>query len=305
MRDSRPFVTAVGSLWLLCTAPASHAALILGTGLGTTHAGNLVANGSFEVGAPANGSANVSFWANPANSPYAVPPGWTSGGANSSAAWGNDGAAPYRLKLSDVLPDGRVALDFHTASGVTVNQPPTFNADGTVSFPAPPAFASPAPPVVLNQVVNTQLTPAPSYAMSFWISGEENSTVQGNTGAGIIGMRLTNVLPGDPVQWLAVPNGIAYGLSKRYEYTFTPLNPLQPVQLSFVSWGGLDLSAYGLSPFGTQPILDDVIINARVPNPASLSLALLGGLAMVLAGRSRRRIVPRSSGRRDRAVARR
>ena len=290
MRTTRKTAPVLGSLLLICGAGDASASLILGSGLGTSHVGNLVANGSFEVGAPADGLANASYWANAANSPYAVPPAWNSSGAGSSAVWGNDGPAPYRLKLSDVLPDGRAGLDFRTATGVTVGLPPTFNPDGSVSFPAPPVFASPLPPVVLSQVVNTQLTPAPSYIMSFWISGEENSTVQGNTGAGIIGMQLSNVLPGDPVQWLAVPNGIAYGLSKRYEYTFSPLNPLLPVQLRFVSWGGLDLSAWGMSPFGTQPILDDVIINAKVPEPGSLPLAALAAaLGLFAAGRRRLR----------------
>ena len=84
------------------------------------------------------------YWANPSNTPYAVPLGWTSTGPNSGALWGNDGPVPYRLRLSDVLPDGRAAVDFGTTTGATVSQPPTFNPNGTVTFFSTPAFATPA-----------------------------------------------------------------------------------------------------------------------------------------------------------------
>ena len=260
--------TAKGSLTLLSGPPSG------------THVGNLVANGSFEIGAPPDGFGNSVYWANAAASPYAVPPGWTSTGPNSIARWGNDGPTPYRLRFSDVLPDGRAAMYFGTTKNATVSQPPTFNPNGTVTFPSTPVFSTPAgAPVTLRQTVNTPLTPAPSYYLSFWVSGEENATVQGNTGVGIIGLKMTNVLPGDPIQWLAVPNAVAYGLSQVYQYSFTPLNALLPVDIGFIHWGGMDLSAYGMSPFGTQPILDDVIVNA-LPEPASLVLLGLGGLAI-------------------------
>ena len=261
--------TTRGSLLLLSGPPSG------------THVGNLVVNGSFELGAPPNGFGNSVYWANSAASPYAVPPAWTSTGPNSSARWGNDGPTPYRLRFSDVLPDGRAAVDFETSQNATVSQPPTFHLDGTVTFPSTPVFNTPAgAPVTLRQTVNTQLTPAPSYYLSFWVSGEENSTVQGNTGAGIIGMKITNVLPGDPIQWLAVPNGLFYGLSQVYQYSFTPLNTSLPVDIGFINWGGMNLSAYGMSAFGTQPILDDVIVNA-VPEPTSLMLLGAAGLMML------------------------
>lgn len=280
---SRTSVLGVAALTAVVT-PA-WAALNLSSGLGTTHVGNLVVNGSFELGAPPDGLANAVYWANSAATPYIVPPGWTSTGPNSSALWGNDGPAPYRLRLSDVLPDGRAAVDFATSTGATVSQPPTFNPNGAVTFPSPPTFTTPAgAPVTLRQTVHTELTPAPVYNLSFWVSGEENSTVQGNTGTGIIGLRVTNVLPGDPIQWLAVPNTLTYGLSHLYEYTFTPLNAFLPVDIAFINWGGLDLSAYSLSPFGTQPILDDVIVNA-VPEPASVTL--LSGALLLVARRRR------------------
>ncbi len=269
-------------------APAALASLTLTTGLGTSHTNNLVTNGSFEIGAPPNGLANANFWANTSLSPNVVPPGWTATGGGDTAHWGNDGPGTARLLFSDVLPDGRAAVDFKTTTGTIVSQPPTFNPDGSVTFPSPPTFGIVGgSPVVLKQTVNTQLTPQPLYNLSFWVSGEENSTNQGNIGTGLIGMRLTNVLSGDPIQWLAVPNSINYGMSKRYEFQFAPLNPLQPVGLSFIGVGGTNLTMYGGSAFGTQAILDDVIINA-VPEPGSLALALLGAAAL-LAGRQLRR----------------
>lgn len=147
-------------------AQAAHAGLtMLGGPPSGSHVGNLVTNGSFEVGAPANGFANAVYWADPAGVPYAVPPAWSSSGAGSTAHWGNDSGSPYRLRSSDLLPDGRVGVDFQTTRNTTVSQPPTFHPDGRVTFPAPPVFttATGLPPVRLWQTVNTQLTPAPSY----------------------------------------------------------------------------------------------------------------------------------------------
>ena len=190
----------------------------------------------------------------------------------------------FRVPFSSL---GRLAGDFRTTTNTTVNQMPSFNPNGTVTFPGTPTFTSLAgAPVILHQTVPTQLSPTPSYNLSFWISGEENTTNQGNTGVGIIGLRVTNVLPGNPIQWLAVPNSFFYGLSKLYKFSFTPINPLAPVEVAFINWGGMDLSAYGMSPFGTQPILDDVIINGA-PEPESIWLLLIGALTCFALTRGR------------------
>ena len=273
---------------LLSSLATAQASLTFSSGLGTTHVGNLVANGSFELGAPPPGDGIGNAYAWSSGAPGVLPPSWTSPAGNALALWGNDGPIPpYSLRFSDVLPDGKLAVDFHAGTGTVVNLPPTFNPNGQVTFPGTPTFFPVSGgPVILSQTVNTNLTIAPSYNLSFWISGEENSTNQGNIGAGLIGLRVTNVLPGNPIQWLAVPNGIFYGMSKLYEYSFTPINPLAPVDISFVSWGGMDFTIHGGSAFGTQPILDDVIVNA-VPEPGAATLLICGGLTLAGIGARR------------------
>jgi hypothetical protein len=275
-------------------ADRARASLVISSGLGTTHAGNLVTNGSFETGAPPSGTANTLYWATGTSlTPFAVPPGWTSSGAASSyALWGNDATLPQSLQGSDGLPDGSAGMYFGNGAPVFVSQPPTFNANGTVSFPSPPAFTLfyATAPVILTQSINTPATPAPSYDFSFWVSGEGAVNGQQFTERGIFGLQLTNVLAGDPIQFLTVPNGVgnSFGVSHLYEFTFTPLNPLLPVDINFINWGHFDLSPYGGSNFTTELVLDDVIINA-VPEPGTLML-LATGLCAITAGTRRRRV---------------
>jgi hypothetical protein len=271
-------------------ASTSHASLTLTSGLGTTHANNLVTNGSFEIGAPPNNAPNNVYWATGTSStPFSSPPGWTtSGAAANQGRWGNDAGSPYRLASSDLLPDGRAAIFFNNGTGF-VNQAPTMLGNGAVTFASTPMFTSTdGAPAIISQTVPTNLFVQPSYDLSFWVSGEENSTNQGNTGLSIMGFRITNVLPGDPIQYLTVPNSIFLGQSHLYEYTFTPINPSLPVTISFATWGHMDLTAWGGTPFGTEAILDDVIINA-VPEPASVVLFGLGGVALWSIGRRKKR----------------
>ena len=293
------------SLWLasvsLCcawlffaAANDAQASLTLASSLGTTHTGNLVANGSFETGAPPSGAANLLYWATGTSlTPFAVPPSWTSSGATSSyALWGNDATVPQSIQGSAGLPDGNAALYFGNGAPVFVNQPPTFNPNGTVTFPGTPSFINnfATSPVILTQSINTPASPAPSYNFSFWVSGEGALTGQHFTERGIFGLQVTNVLPGDPIQWLAVPNGgNAFGTSHLFEFNFAPLNTSQPVVINFINWGHFDLTAYGMSNFTTELILDDVIIN-HAPEPASLTLLALGAAGALVAGRRRRRV---------------
>jgi hypothetical protein len=143
--------------------------------------------------------------------------------------------------------------------------------------------------VILTQSINTPANPSPSYNFSFWVSGEGAVNGQQFAERGIFGLQVTNVLAGDPIQWLTVPNGVgnSFGVSHLYEYSFTPLNPLAPVDINFINWGHFDLSAYGGSNFTTELVLDDVIING-VPEPGSVSLLLIGAGLLGLAWRHRR-----------------
>src|SRR5205085_5577723 len=103
-----------------------------------TNAGNLVVNGSFETGAPAPGFANQLYWATgTTNTPFSVPPGWTSAGQPQTyALWGSDAPAAGIIN-SDVIPNGQAALYFGNAS-TSVSPAPVQAPNHTVSFgPAP------------------------------------------------------------------------------------------------------------------------------------------------------------------------
>lgn len=267
----RPFVVPV----LLLTANLSaHASLTLlppGPQL-ATQAGNLVFNGSFESGAPAP-VGSINFWATgTASTPFSVPPGWQSAGDTQTYAyWGSTTASPpWTIAGSAILPHGQSGVYF--GNGIaTVDLPPTFQADRRVTFAATPTFTPGfGQPARLWQSVPTDLFPAPGYILSFWVSGEMAGMGGGGPGHdGIFGLRLTNVLPGDPIQYLVVPSGgsSAYGDALRYEYSFSPLNASLPVTVEFINWGHIDLTNHGGSGT-TELVIDDVIINP-VPEPAS------------------------------------
>jgi len=264
--------------------------LLAGPQVGT-HAGNLVVNGSFETGAPAPGFSV--YWATGTTStPFAVPAGWTSSGtAANYAVWGSDQvSSPYTTEGSATLPDGNAGLYFGNGTGMASSAAPTFNPDGTVSFPSPPTFF-PKPtyssPVTVSQTVPTHLTPAPSYILSFWASGEDTGFAPSTpfSGDGIFGLRVTNVLAGDPTFYLTTPSGLsALGTSVRYEFSFVPLNPLAPVDVEFINWGHFTLSG---NPLATELVLDDVIVNAVVPEPGMIGI--VGALAITALAARRHR----------------
>lgn len=261
-----------------CTA---HASLTLLAGpSGASHVNNLVTNGSFEIGAPVPDGFQT-FWANPLYAPYSVPTGWSSSGTTQTyARWGNDGPGPATIQGSDLLPDGRNGLYFGNYT-TTVDQTPTFHPNGRVTFAASPNFA----PVyggacVLTQTIPTNTFVAPSYLLSFWTSGENAAAASWPDG--IFGLRVTNVLAGDPMQYLAAPSGTSsLGASHRYDFSFVPLNPLLPVTVEFYNWGHLTswplASGGSTSTFTTELCLDDVIVNP-VPTPGALPLLALAAL---------------------------
>lgn len=245
-----------------------------------THVGNLVTNGSFENGAPPPGFANQLYWATgTANTPFAVPPGWSSSGASGTyALWGSDGIAGQGIIFSDVLPDGKAGMYF--GNGTTgVSQTPTYHANGSVTFPSPPTF-SPGygAPSTLSQTINTPANPSPSYLLSFWVSGEDagaNASGPGLTWTeGVFGLKVTNVLPGDPITYYAVPSYLSSSPSRRLEFNFVPLNTSLPVTVEFINWGHFFDNG---GPSSTELVLDDVIVN-MVPAPGALAPLALASL---------------------------
>lgn len=273
---------AAAAIAFACSS--SHAALTLLTGPPVgTHVGNIVSGGSFEFGPP---SASA-FWATGTLlTPQITPPGWTgTGGPINYARWGNDGILPLNIAGSAAIPDGVKALYFGNAQGGMVNVAPIFNPDGEVTFASTPTIGtSVGAPVILSQTVPTNLSPAPSYILSFWVSGE--NAMFGGAYDGIFGLRVTNTQAGDPIRYFAVPAGGAlgaYGDQKRFEFSLTPLNPAAPVTLEFINWGHFNLGPFGLGGT-TELVLDDVIIN---PVPAPGALALMSASAVCLARRRR------------------
>ena len=272
--------------FMLAAAGSAHASLTLLAGPQQgTHVGNLVTNGSFEVGAPpANGP--ILFWATgTTNLPFAVPGGWSSSGAPQTyARWEGQGFGPYTTAGSDNLPDGHAGLYFGNLT-TGIDKPPTWNPNGTVSFPGNPTFTPTyGQPCTLTQTVPTHLNPAPSYLLSFWVSGEDAAGADWIDG--VFGLKVTNVLPSDPIKYLTTPGGqSAIGASIRFEYSFVPLNPLLPVTIEFINWGHVNSYPTVPNTFTSELVLDDVIVN-MVPAPGSIALC---GAGCLIARRRRRR----------------
>lgn len=269
--------TASALLVSAALASSAHAALtLLPSAAPLTHAGNLVTNGSFEIGAPALGSPV--FWANPLNPTYSVPPGWSSSGTSQTyATWGGSGVPGIGIRGSAPFPDGPSGLYFGNLV-TDVSLTPNFLANGRVTFPGTPVFTpSFGAPCILEQTVNTQLSPATSYMFSFWTSGEDAGFPTNTYGLGVMGLQVTNVLPGDPMQYLSIPSASSPTNSRVYTFSFVPLNPSAPVTIRFFNWGHIGTVGGAAYPFTTELVLDDVIINA-VPAPGALGLFVAASL---------------------------
>lgn len=256
------------SVWFSHSDRANASLTLVGSG--NVPGANLVANGSFEIGSPGTGIANNAYWANPSSSPYSPIPAWTATGpADNYALWGSDEiSGPFHLRNSDTIPDGVTAAYFGNGEARSVDLPPTFNPDYTVSFSGTPTFGgfNYTGPVILSQAVPTHLNVAPLYGLSFWVSGEDANTSPAST-PGIFGLRVLNTEAGDPFHYLVVPPGASssFGKSHVFQFNFSPLNPSQPVTLEFYNFGH---TGYGFP--ATEIVLDNVRVTT-VPEPASLS----------------------------------
>ena len=274
MRPTASALLAVSAIIVLTPTYQANASLTL-VGSGNVLGPNLVVNGSFETGSPASGSANNAFWANPSSTPYSPIPGWIgTGPTDNYAVWGSDETSgPFHLRGSDIIPAGVTAAYFGNGLFRSVDLPPTFNPDYTVSFSGTPTFGGMnyTGPVTLSQTVPTQLNPAPLYGLSFWVSGEDANTSPATT-PGIFGLRVLNTESGDPFHYLVVPPGASssFGVSHIFRFEFSPLNSSQPVTLEFYNFGHT-----GYSFAQTEIVLDDVRL-ATIPEPASLNLLALG-----------------------------
>jgi hypothetical protein len=276
------FTTVIGN-----TRRAEASLTLIGSGnaLGP----NMVVNGSFETGSPGPGLANQTYWATGTpGTPFLNIPGWTgSGQANNYALWGSDETTgPFHLRNSAILPDGQVGVYFGNGEQVSVSPTPIFNLDYTVSFNSPPVFSGPqySGPVVLSQTIPTHLNLAPSYQMSFWVSGEAADTSPA-TVPGIFGLRLSNTDVANPTIYLQVPPGVnaTIGQSHVYLFEFTPLNASQPVTIEFLNFGHA-----GFMFPSTEIVLDDVRVKVmEVPEPTSCALLGLGVLTLAWSRKNR------------------
>ncbi|MFM9957879.1 MAG: hypothetical protein ACKVZJ_07370 [Phycisphaerales bacterium] len=274
---SRHTVGAVSAgLVALLASEAPASLILLSAAAPLSQTGNLVTNGSFEIGAPA--PASTVFWANPSFPGNTVPPGWAATGTPQTyATWGSDPTPATGIRGSAPLPHGTNGLYFGNFF-TDVSTAPTHLPTGRVNFSTPPVFTpSYGGPVTLTQTVNTQFTPAPMYRVSFWVSGEDSGIAGNGFQRGVMGFQMTNVLAGDPIQYLTVPNALIAPNSRVYTFEFTPLNPTLPVDINFINWGHITTINGVGSGLTTELVLDNVIINA-VPAPG------VGGVVLVAAG---------------------
>jgi hypothetical protein len=276
---SNTLVVRVLVLWCALVSSA-HAGIVSISASNTTfgnQGSNLIANGSFETGPPGDqrwaGLAGQATGGTANNNGSSVAiPGWNSSYAPGAYGyWGNVffGNAP--------CTHGTKCVYFGN-NRTTPSLPPTFGANGQVTFSGTPSFnnisASNNAPVVLSQMLNS-LVIGDSYALDFWVSGEKFATFTDGAGVFELGIGSDNV-------FLTVPSlgpnpGGLVGPSTRYLVNFTANSTSE--LLSFRSWGHS-------CPTCTELVLDDVIVNS-VPEPSSVALMALGLVGVSCIGRRR------------------
>ena len=277
-RSARTLRSAITATAMLGAAGAAQAALTFNPAPpALNRATNLVGNGSFESGAPLYGQ-QIPWAAGPAGGPN-VPPAWSATGTTQTyATWGSDGVPGQGVRASAPFPHGQNGLYFGNLF-TDVSLPPTQLPTGEVTFPGTPVFTpSFGAPCTLSQTINTPASPAPSYQLTFWVSGEDAATPGTTWVEGVMGFRMTNVLPGDPIQYLSIPSGFGGPQSRLYAYDFVPLNPLLPCTIEFINWGHVTTIGGGPTAFTSELVLDDVIINT-IPTPGALALLCPAALA--------------------------
>jgi hypothetical protein len=162
---------------------------------------------------------------------------------------------------------------FNTA-GVPVS---SIGANGVITFTGTPTFAGRPAPVTLSQTVAGLSTTTP-YRLEFFTSGESNTS--GFTGTGLFGLDIT----GESTTYLLLPSSSnAFGASERYYVDFVPSSPV--ITIKFSNWGHITDMGGGTA---TELVLDDVILNAVIPEPTSIALLGLGGLGLIGSIRRRR-----------------
>lgn len=238
---------------------------------------NLILNGSFE--ADVGFATNNSYWATGTGlTPTMSLTSWTASGQVASyAIWGNDGLGG--IKGSASIPHGNNALYFGAGIMAVVAPFPTEAADGQVSFSSTPALLSKPTdgPVTLEQTVSGLNTSA-TYLLDFWTSGENIGTTEFPVD-GFFGLQIT----GEPLVYLAAPSGNGpTGASQRYQVYFVPSVPT--VTFRWINWGHY----FGPNGLSDELVLDDVILNGVVPEPATFATVGLASAGLLLRRRVRR-----------------
>ena len=198
--------------------------------------------------------------------PNYVIPGWIfTGDPGSYAAWG-----PFQ----GLGADGAADIYFGNFSP-TSNETPSYGANGVATFPdvANLIFTWPPGKNIMNPTTLSQtiggLIAGNTYLLDFYASGESNDRAPS-----VFGLSIS----GEPLVYLTTPslNSLFNSRSERYHVTLTANANSETFE--WINWGHICDTC-------TELVLDDVILNATVPEPSSF--VLLGVALATLAGSSK------------------